>query len=485
MTEKNNETYLNIKEKLNEVSPSFCLAKWNQVTLHLQNGRTHSCHHPPTHFIPIEELKSNASALHNTNHKKEQRKKMLEGERPSECNYCWDIEDLPGNQTSDRYIKSQDPSWNNKEDIQKISHLDWNANINPSYIEVSFSNKCNLKCTYCSPVHSTKWVQEIKKHGPYKLFHNRELNSLDYLKETNQMPFELEEDESSPYVEAFWKWWPEAIKNLKVFRITGGEPLLDKSTFRILDELIKSPISELEFSINTNACAPDELIEKFIIKMETLSNLNTLKKIIIFTSVDGYGEAAEYGRTGLDYKIWQKNIEKFLTRLPNIQLSIMFTTNIFSVTTLDIFNREMLALKNKYYSQNRVLPIVIDFNILRYPGFLNISLLPKKFSEDLQKTLHFLKENNFEKNHSLKTGFCNFEIIKFKRLIDFLNDGPDKGPDYNEDVSKADLYLFLNQLDTRRNTDFLKTFPELKDFHEECKIKNSDLIKKFHSSIKK
>ena len=45
-----------VKNKLNEVGCGFCLAKWTQVTMHLHNGLTHSCHHPTPHKIPLSEL---------------------------------------------------------------------------------------------------------------------------------------------------------------------------------------------------------------------------------------------------------------------------------------------------------------------------------------------------------------------------------------------------------------------------------------------
>ena len=90
-----------VKNKLDVVSPSFCVAKWKQVTIHLTNGQTHSCHHPGTHSIPVEELADNPSALHNTNYKKSLRKEMLEGKRPKECDYCWRAEDSPGEHFSD------------------------------------------------------------------------------------------------------------------------------------------------------------------------------------------------------------------------------------------------------------------------------------------------------------------------------------------------------------------------------------------------
>ena len=66
-------------DRLNSVGCGMCLAKWTQTTIHLQLGRTHSCHHPDTHKIPVAEIKKNPGALHNTRFKKLKRKEMLEG----------------------------------------------------------------------------------------------------------------------------------------------------------------------------------------------------------------------------------------------------------------------------------------------------------------------------------------------------------------------------------------------------------------------
>ena len=154
-----------VNNKLNEVGCGFCLAKWTQVTMHLGVGLTHSCHHPVQHKIPLAELKRNPSALHNTRYKKLKRKEMLEGKRPAECNYCWNIEDN-SDSFSDRTFKSAEP-WS-LDQMEKIKASDWRENYNPRYVEVSFSNTCNLKCAYCGPQYSSKWVEEIEKHGEYK-----------------------------------------------------------------------------------------------------------------------------------------------------------------------------------------------------------------------------------------------------------------------------------------------------------------------------
>jgi len=87
----------------------LCLAKWQQVSLHLPTGLNNSCYHPPLHEIDATAVELNPSALHNTEHKKQQRKIMLKHERPSECGYCWRVEDLGLGLLSDRHYRSGEP----------------------------------------------------------------------------------------------------------------------------------------------------------------------------------------------------------------------------------------------------------------------------------------------------------------------------------------------------------------------------------------
>jgi hypothetical protein len=128
-----------MKQKLGE---GLCLAKWQQVSLHLPTGLTNSCYHPPLHEIDATLLKDNPGALHNTPYKKEQRKIMLRNERPAECSYCWTQEDL-GN-LSDRHYRSGE-SWA-AEHYEEIANGTGNEDSIPSYVEVNFNHACNLMC---------------------------------------------------------------------------------------------------------------------------------------------------------------------------------------------------------------------------------------------------------------------------------------------------------------------------------------------------
>ena len=71
------------KEVLDKLSASFCAAKWYNATIWLGSGQTTSCHHPPAHRVDPDQVRANPRLLHNTDQKKQDRRKMLAGERPS------------------------------------------------------------------------------------------------------------------------------------------------------------------------------------------------------------------------------------------------------------------------------------------------------------------------------------------------------------------------------------------------------------------
>ena len=51
------------EEMRDKLGHGLCLAKWQQVSLHLPTGLTNSCYHPPLHEINAEEVKINFGFL--------------------------------------------------------------------------------------------------------------------------------------------------------------------------------------------------------------------------------------------------------------------------------------------------------------------------------------------------------------------------------------------------------------------------------------
>ena len=450
------------RDQLNAVSPSFCTAKWLQVTMHLQNGHTHSCHHPQTHKIPLTELRDNPTALHNTEFKKQQRRMMLDGIRPKECQYCWNVEDLGGDHISDRHLKSHD-TWA-RPHLNTIAKSDWRDNINPRYVEVAFSNVCNFKCSYCSPAFSSKWTEEIAQYGAYPT--SNKFNNFDWLYEQDKMP--IPHKDTNPYVTAFWKWFPKLYKTLEVFRITGGEPLMTKDTFKVLDYINVNPNPNLELSINSNACVPKKLFNQYIEKMKRITLDGKIGRTRLYTSVDTWGPQAEYIRNGLDYNQWYDNVCRVLEELPLTKVTVMCTTNLLSVPKFYKMVDDIHPLKREFYSNERKVPITLDMAILRHPAHQSAVILPPEYVEMLEPALAIMNANAETHNNAYK-GFFDFEIEKMRRFIDYIKAGPHEAERINIDVSRRDFKLFVDEHDRRRGTNFKQTFPELEEFYNMCK----------------
>ena len=438
-----------VKEELDSIGCGMCLAKWTQVTIHLGPGITHSCHHVGAHKIPLDELKNNPNALHNTIEKKMRRKEMREGKRPKECDYCWRIEDNT-QEYSDRVWKSA-ANWS-QVDKELIFNSDPMDDIYPRYVEVSFSNVCNFKCSYCGPAFSSKWTEEIKSKGPYRLYQTH----YNGIKES-EVSYPNRED--NPYIEAFWKWFPEAVTHMYTFRITGGEPLLSKHTFRVIDYLLANPQPHLHFAINTNACPPGDLWETFVKKIKQLEENKSIKYFSLYSSAESFGEHAEYSRDGMDWELFSKNLRYFLDNTNTSELMLMSAVNMLGLPSLTTYLRFVSKLK-----KGNVDRIVADFAYVRHPEFLDIKIADKiTIDKYLKPSIQYIINK--------KEKFSDYEYIKLNRIYEdcvarFKKD---------IDVSKERLQFlqFIKEYDKRRGKNFTEVFPEYNNFVKVCE-KNND-----------
>jgi organic radical activating enzyme len=465
-----------VKDKLDSVGCGFCLAKWTQVTMHLHNGTTHSCHHPEPHKIGLEEIVRNPTALHNSKIKKQARKEMLEDKRPSECQYCWNVEDSSSS-FSDRTFKSAEP-WSEPY-FEEIKNSDWRADYNPKYAEVSFSNTCNFKCAYCGPEYSSKWMEEINEYGAYNLSY--EYNGTKRMEERNTKPYRHSDD--NPYVNAFWEWFPELYESLDTFRITGGEPLLSKDTWKVLDYIIETetPNKNLKLSINSNLGVNDELIDRLIEKIDLIIKDNRVKELIIYTSCDGYGTQAEYTRFGLDFERLFSNVDKILTVLPRVTIVVMSTFNIFSIFSYEQLIKKIYKIKLKHFNTKRYWnsAIILDTSYLRHPPFMSFRILKDYIDvEYFNRWIKYMKFNstfrslNFHKTQ-LKSdiGFSVQEIEKISRIRDIFI------TDYETDIrlfdkDKRDFAEFIKEYEKRRGMNCAEYYPELTQFIKNIENEN-------------
>jgi organic radical activating enzyme len=305
-------------------------------------------------------------------------------------------------------------------------------------------------------------MEEVERFGPYPT--SNSFGSIEWLEAANKLP--IPHNQYNPYVEAFWKWWPDIYKDLVHFRITGGEPLLAKDTFKVLDYIIENPNPNLDLSINSNLCVPDAVFDKFIEKVKIICSEKKIKKFKIFTSCDAHGKAAEYIRDGLDYNKWLLNIQKMLDSVPECTFTIMSTYNALSVGSYLEFMKDVLVIKKKYGGvDGRRHPLILDTPYLRYPPHQSIFILPNSWADKMKAQVDFAYEHLTTDEEN--SGFAIWEADKFKRLHELMKSKKDYG-DIGGIVAieHKDFIAFVDEHDRRRGTNFAETFPEFSELYQ-------------------
>ena len=437
-----------------DLGPALCLAKWKQVSLHLPTGLNNSCYHPPLHQIDPAAIETNPAALHNTDHKKVQRKIMLQQERPSECSYCWNMEDL--GRLSDRHYRSGEP-WA-AVDFKRIKNSTGDEDVVPSYVEVNFNHACNLRCSYCSPQFSSSWADEVSRLGAYPTLvpHNAPEHFTG-----SRRPIPAREH--NPYVEAFWSWWPTLYPELKHFRMTGGEPLMDKNTYRVFDYVLEHPKSDLHLAVTSNFSVEPELSSKYFDYVKRLCDTD-IEHFMQYVSLDsGIGPQAEYIRHGLDFKRLQNNVETYLADIPNRNsLTFIVTMNNLSVTGFLPLMQWILDLRRRHSRTYQ--RVWFDTPVLRQPAWQSLQTLPESYAAKLEQARDFMLEN-LETESDPFHGFKDYEVQRLERDIAWMRS--------TINVSTQDLgdfYRFFSEHDRRRGTNFEKTFPEMITRWKQCSL---------------
>ena len=420
--------YEETKKQLDKISPSFCIAKWARTNVRTYEGTSYSCHHCRPIVTPKEDVVANHKTLTNNEKVKQYRQQMLDGERPEECGYCWTREDQGF--TSDRIIKSRKfmkYHHINPYDITKdLTHA-------PVHLDIAFDRTCNFKCSYCGPQNSSLWAEEIAQYGDMKgvpAFADRE---------------SIPNREVNPYNDAFWEWWEAGLKySLQHLSITGGEPLLSKEFWKVLDKVEQDDLG-MTVMVNTNLCPPDKIFNKFVNRIQNWDPL----RMRISTSIESISKKAEYSRFGLDYNKFMSNMHRILNET-DLKVEVNLTNNALSFTSLTDLVQELTKFKIKYGEKR----VTMHSNDVTYPQHLNLRILPKELrNAEVIKFKRFMKIN--------KKYFSESEKYKFMRTLELAL------VEYDDLQKHRDEFLiFIKQYDKRRNLNFDQTFPEISKFKD-------------------
>ena len=112
-------------------------------------------------------------------------------------------------------------------------------------------------------------------------------------------------------------------------------------------------------------------------------------------------------------------------------------------------------MKLKHYNEKR--SINLDIPYLDNPKWMSVRILPIEYKAQLLKQVTYMKAN-----HCGGKGFQDWETDRLERIQYMFTETP-------EQVWLKDFWLFFDEHDKRRSTNFLETFPEMASLYNYCK----------------
>jgi beta-xylosidase len=104
-----------------------------------------------------------------------------------------------------------------------------------------------------------------------------------------------------------------------------------------------------------------------------------------------------------------------------------------------------------------------DTPVLRQPAWQSLQILPAAYAGIMERVADWMELNMVTDDQPFH-GFKDFEVQRLRRDIAWMKSGHDR--DFSNE--RADFYRFFSEHDRRRGTDFLATFPEMRQWWQEC-----------------
>jgi organic radical activating enzyme len=289
-----------------------------------------------------------------------------------------------------------------------------------SYWDIRFSNLCNLSCRSCGHIFSSSWYQDQAQlaGGAWK-DHNQVLN---YAGRTET------------------DMWEQLIPHLDYVEqiyFAGGEPLMMKEHYNILDELERRGRFDVRLIYNTN-------FTHVKLKDRTVFDYwRKFKSVAVGASLDARGPRAEYIRKGTNWDTVERNREQMLATCPEVDFYISPTLSIMNAMHLPDFHRA-------WVDRGLIRPQDLNVNILQDPAHLRIDIAPAlykaKLSEKFSKHIEWLRPQD-----PLQRATTGFESAwRFMMATDNSNLIPK-------------FWEKMYELDRIRKESILSIIPELKD----------------------
>ena len=398
---------------------SFCMMPW--VHLHVTQYGTVT----PCCQAPWEETQSfgninqqSINEIWNGEPIQEFRKKLIKGEKDSRCHRCYHKEAaglLSMRQITNKAYKHK-LEW-----VENTDSAGYSEDSFPLYLDIRYSNLCNFRCRICGPWSSSRWHEDAAKLGW------TDLNAPALTKGVND-------------IEELFEQLRGNLNQIEEVYFAGGEPLIMKEHYKMLDFLLENGCTELTLRYNTN-------FSNFSFKDRSVFDYwPKFKSVLICASLDDEGKRAEFQRKD---QVWEEvipNLKKIKASCPNAHFIITPTVSVFNIWSLPDFHK-------KWVESGEIEAHDCFPSILEQPEIYNIRMLPHelkiRIKEKIERHIQWLRSTG--SSDDLALDMCAKEYghsITYMMAEDWSS--------YQEEFVTTSV-----KLDALRNESTPDTFPEL------------------------
>lgn len=391
---------------------TFCMMPW--VHMHMwPAGYTYPCCMADPD-LPIGNTQNQSlQDIWNGPEMRELRMNMLQDKKSDICRRCYELEDS-GVWT---LRKSANENFkNHKVKVEETSDDGSAGNVNLAYMDIRFSNLCNLKCRSCGPQFSSSWFEDHKQlYG--KLNHEKILKVRDDM--LNFM------DELEPLLDSVERvYW------------AGGEPLIVEEHYRILDKWIEMGKHDVVMDYTTN------FTQMRFKKKSIFEYWNAFDDVRVAASLDANHARGEYLRKNMDWAQVVQNRRDMIEQCPHVYFEITPTVSAYNVLNLPDFHKEWIE-------EGLLQPRAVRINILLDPSYMRLQILKPHMKDAVRKRydehIDYLKQ--FDDVDSV--------INDYKNVLNFLD---------NDRTDEIEMFKFkTNRIDRLRDENVFNVFPELED----------------------
>jgi radical SAM protein with 4Fe4S-binding SPASM domain len=399
-------------------SDKFCMLPW--VHMHaFPDGRAYPCC-LADYWHPVGDLrKDTMEQVWNQDKYKQLRVNMLAGESSRECSKCYEQESAgffsmrnDSNRNYGHHIAEVDQT------LEDGTHPEFKIR----YWDVRFSNLCNFRCRSCGPIFSSNWYNDhVKIYGKKPDVLGRDMARIEHTT-GNEDDMIAQMMPHLPYLEQVY--------------FAGGEPLIMKEHYFMLEQLVELEKTDIRLIYNTNF---SELRYK---DKHVFDYWKKFKSISVGASLDASHLRGELMRKGQDWEQTVDNRRRMMAEVPHVDFYISATVSAMNALHVMDFHREWVEL-------GLIQPQDFNVNICQSPEWYRIDIFPEQFKRDIiipaiEKHIAWLEP--LDKLNRATNGF--------KSMLNLM-----MGQDNSQHLPRFITEIAV--LDAARSENFWEIFPEL------------------------